>query len=245
MGAWRASTVAVATVIGCVLLVTVLVTWASSVGPSGVLEGDGPTVHSVPLPTRPSDTDSSSSTASPSPGDADAPRGGDPTLLRALVAVFEAAVALLVLAGLVQLARGLGERVGELRRRPPPLPEVEFDVIETPSRLAEAITRDAEDQRAALLDGTPRNAIVACWHRFEQQAAAAGVVRSEWETSAEFTLRVLDMVDAGSADVARLGGLYREARFSDHPMGEETRAAALAALDAIHARLPARSGAGP
>ena len=84
-----------------------------------------------------------------------------------------------------------------------------------------------------------------CWHRFERQAAAAGLVRQDWETSAEFTLRVLDLVDADSALVARLGALYREARFSDHPLGEAERAEALAALDAIHARLAGRAGARP
>jgi len=154
-------------------------------------------------------------------------------------------VGLALLAGLVQLARGLWERVRELRRRPPPPSEVAFDVIETPRQVAEAMARDAGAQRALLLGGTPRNGIVACWHRFEEQAGEAGVVREDWETSAEFTLRVLDLVDADSAPVARLGRLYREARFSDHPIDEEARAAALAALDDIHARLFARTGTRP
>ena len=54
---------------------------------------------------------------------------------------------------------------------------------------------------------------------------------------------MLDLVDADSAAVTRLAALYREARFSDHPLDESHRAAALAALDAIHARL-ARHGSG-
>jgi hypothetical protein len=245
MGARRASTAAVVAVVGLVLLVSLLVTWAASVGPGGVLTGDGPTQHSVPLPTRPTDSDSRSATANPDQQAEDAPKGGDPHLLQALVAVFELAVALALLAGLVHLARALGERVREFRRRPPPPREVAFDVIETPRRVAEAMSRDAEAQRTLLLGGTPRNGIVACWHRFEQQAGQAGVVRQEWETSAEFTLRVLDLVDAESAPVARLGALYREARFSDHPLDEAARTAALEALDAIHARLLARAGARP
>jgi hypothetical protein len=243
MGAGRTSTVAVVSVAGAVLLLSLLVTWAASVGPGGVLTGEGPTVNSVPIPSRPTESERPTSTASPDQQSEDAPKGGDPRLLRALVAVFELAVGLALLAGLVHLARGLWERVREFRRRPPPPREVAFDVIETPRRVAEAMSADADAQRAVLLGGTPRNAIVACWHRFEQQAGEVGLVREGWETSAEFTLRVLDLVDADTAQVARLGALYREARFSDHPLDEAARASALAALDAIHARLAARTGA--
>jgi hypothetical protein len=242
MGARRTSTVAVVSVAGAVLLVSLLVTWAASVGPGGVLTGEGPSALKVPIPTRPTESDSASSSASPDQQSEDAPKGGDPHLLQALVAIFELAVGLALLAGLVQLVRGLWERVRDFRRRPPPPREVAFDVIETPRQVADAMARDAEAQRSLLLGGTPRNAIVACWHRFEQQAGEAGVVREDWETSAEFTLRVLDLVDADTAPVARLGALYREARFSDHPLDEAARTAALEALDAIHARLPARTG---
>ncbi len=42
MGARRASVTAVAAVVLGVLVVSVLVTWAASIGPSGVLRGDGP-----------------------------------------------------------------------------------------------------------------------------------------------------------------------------------------------------------
>ena len=37
--------------------------------------------------------------------------------------------------------------------------------------------------------------------------------------------------------MTRLADLYREARFSDHPMTEDHRQAALEALDAIHRSL--------
>src|SRR5262245_267067 len=42
MGASRAPLTAVAAVVGGVLLVAVLVTWAASIGPSDVLRGEGP-----------------------------------------------------------------------------------------------------------------------------------------------------------------------------------------------------------
>ncbi len=103
------------------------------------------------------------------------------------------------------------------------------------AQVTEVIEEDADEQRALLSEGgEPRNAIVACWHRFEQQAVRGGVERRPWQTTAEFVLGVLDLVGADRGAVARLADLYREARFSDHPMTDEHRRAALEALDAIH-----------
>jgi hypothetical protein len=42
--------------------------------------------------------------------------------------------------------------------------------------------------------------------------------------------------------VARLERLYHEARFSEHPIGEEQRAEAVEALEAVHRSLPVRVG---
>ncbi|HQR27809.1 MAG TPA: DUF4129 domain-containing protein [Nocardioides sp.] len=116
-----------------------------------------------------------------------------------------------------------------------------FDLLDDRARLSRALAVDAAGQRDLLEEGAPRNAIVACWHRFEQQAALAGVRRRPAETSSEFTLRVLDLVDADPAAVTTLAGLYREARFSGHPMGEDHRRRALAALDAVHHGLLSRA----
>jgi Domain of unknown function (DUF4129) len=243
MGAGRASRVAVAAVAGAVLLMTLVVTWAASSGPEPVLTGAGPSRR--PAATAPS---AEPSPASPPPRAGATDRQQVPSdlaealgrLLRALAAVFAVTVLAAVAVALLLLARGLYGRWQLRRRPPPPPPEIDFDVVETARRVAGSITRDAGQQRRLLTDDEqPRNGIVACWHRFEEQAADAGVAREEWETSAEFTLRVLELVDADHEAVTRLAALYREARFSDHPLDESHRTAALAALDAIHARLPA------
>ena len=62
---------------------------------------------------------------------------------------------------------------------------------------------------------------------------------------------MLDLVGADHGAVGQLADLYREARFSDHPMTEDHRQEALAALDTIHgslrprlARAPRAHGAG-
>jgi hypothetical protein len=202
-----------------------------------VLTGDGP----APVRTTPTET------RSLEPGavvtelrderldDLEDRYAGDRPLLRAVAIVLEVLLAALVAWLLYRWGRR-GYQAWRDRRRDPGTPEhVEFEVLAAaPERLAAQIERDAASQRDALLTGSPRNGIVACWHRFEMQAADAGVVPHVWETSSEFTLRFLDLAGADDDAVARLGALYREARYSPHPLGEEARQAAVEALETIH-----------
>ena len=149
------------------------------------------------------------------------------------------ALALCVLWLLYRAIRWVGEVLEKLwSRRPPPRPApVDFDVLDDPEPLAEEIRRGADEQFELLLGGLPRNAIVACWDRFEEAAERVNAARKPWETSSEFTLRLLDAVSADSSAVSRLEALYREARFSDHEIDETRREAAVDALRAIHASL--------
>jgi hypothetical protein len=131
------------------------------------------------------------------------------------------------------------------RERPEPRPaEVHFDVLDDPGELIDEIRDDAAGQVALLHGGSARNAIVACWDRFEEQAARVGLARRPWETSSEFTLRLLDFVGAEGGAVARLERLYHEARFSEHAIGEDRRTAAVEALESIHSSLPVRTSVG-
>ena len=114
-------------------------------------------------------------------------------------------------------------------------------MIEPPARVAREMLADAQEQRQTLLEGSPRNAVVACWSRFESQGGAAGVERRAWETSSEYTLRMLDLVDAYEPAVSRLGALYREARFSEHELTEADRQDAIDALDTIHRTIGVRA----
>ena len=139
------------------------------------------------------------------------------------------ALALGVVLALVQLWR---DREGPAARRT----AVDFDVLPA-SAVADALRADAAEQLAAVREGDPRNGIVACWLRLEDTVAAAGMPRRSWETSAEFTVRILHRLDLDPAAIGELSGLYREARFSEHPVGEESRLAAEAALGRLHAEL--------
>jgi GrpB-like predicted nucleotidyltransferase (UPF0157 family) len=115
--------------------------------------------------------------------------------------------------------------------------------FERPQQFATGMVHVFVNGEAVLRDGEPRNAIVAAWDRFEEQAERVGVARKLWETSSEFTLRLLDAVAAAPPAVSRLAVLYREARFSEHEINEANRQAAVEALREIHASIAIPAGA--
>lgn len=122
------------------------------------------------------------------------------------------------------------------RRR---LASEDFDVIPD---VAAAVVDQAAAQRAAMLGGEPRNAIVRCWLQLEADVAAAGLERHSADTSLEFTERVLTRYAVDPEAINELAAWYREARFSDHHFDESDRQAALAALDRLHETLRESSG---
>ncbi len=240
----RAGTSAVVAVLAAAGLLLVLVTWAASIGPDRVVSGGH--VDRI-RPDEPTATSSQVGDDKDPVQDAlDEERGEPPGWLGAIAFALELLTIGVVLFLLGRLAHRLRQAwLARTRRRRRPRPEdVEFEVLGSQARVAEEIAEDAEEQRALLaVGGEPRNAIVECWHRFEQQAVRAGVERRHWQTTGEFVLGVLDLVDADPGAVAGLAVLYREARFSDHPMTDEHRSRALDALDAIHLSLRQSAGA--
>ena len=145
--------------------------------------------------------------------------------------------AVVMLAVVLSVLRWLLTRDWRRHRREPEPEEIQFDPLDAPAQVARTMVARAREQRAVLAEGSPRNAIVACWHQFEEQAAPAGVRRQTWETSSEFTLRVLDRLSADSAAVTTLAELYRAARHSTHEITEADRAEAQVALDLVHRSL--------
>ncbi len=235
------SALAVLGVLAVTGLLLVLGTWAASIGPDDVADDQGSADVSLSRNTDPNTATGPRTVPDPQPLD---PRpvesSGWARVLGTLV------VSAIVLVAVVLLGRRLlavVRRLALLRRRsrPQASPEEDFDTLSQPSpAVAQAILEDAPDQRDALAEGSPRNAIVACWHRFETQAAGVGVARLPHETSSEFTLRLLDLVSADRHSVSTLAALYREARFSDHEIDEQARAEAGAALEELHADLARR-----
>jgi hypothetical protein len=219
------------------VLVVVLATWAAAIGPDEVFGSDP---NPSEAPGEPQDPDLRPSGDDAPDEEESEDRGWGSTAIFGIQATL-LLTALYLLVLLVRWVRS--EAAAEHRRRRKR--RVEFEVLPaTPEAAVEEMVRDADQQVALLREGSPRNAVVACWHRFEVQAERAGIGREPWETSAEFTLRVLDLVSADESAVAELSTLYREARFSDHDLGEPARSAALDALGRIHRGLVARLARG-
>lgn len=138
-------------------------------------------------------------------------------------------VSLVLLAMFVSVLRYVLSRVWE---------EDEPEVAEGEEEWDLLMRATSEQTRlAALAEGDPRNAVVACWVALEDAAEGAGLARDPAETSAEFTRRVLAgwRVDPGT--VAALAELYREARFSRHPVTEGMRTEAVHAMKRLHDQL--------
>lgn len=234
MGERRAAVGALLAVAG-VVLVGVLVTWAASIGPSGILTGEGvDPVRITPSESPSEPTDPFTSLRTDDQNRLEKNHAGDRPWLRAIALTLEIAVALVLLWLLLRRARRMYENWKAKQRPPGEVLELEFDVLDRPSRLAEEIGQDREEQLARLRSGTPRNGIVECWHRFESRAEEAGRARHSWETPSEFTLRMLTLADADDRALAELAALYREARFSTHELDEGARQRAVAALEALH-----------
>jgi len=234
----RASLTALAGVLGAVGLMLLLVTWAASIGPQEVLRGEGNPPHNITPPSSTATTE-----AAATHGSSRSSGSGQQDILITVVTIVAGLMAAVVmLAGLLSVVRWVLTRDWRRGPRDPEPAEVEFDPLEVPALLGESMAQGAAAQRSLLVGGSPRNAIVACWQRFEEQAGEAGVRRRPWETSSEFTLRILDAVSADGPAVLRLADLYRAARHSDHEITEADRAEALEALDIVHRSLGDRAG---
>jgi len=155
--------------------------------------------------------------------------------------VIEQVVVVLILGALLFLAANVilfWIRVLASRQRRVREQQTEFDVL---PGIAPTVDLDVEAQRRLLADGPVRNAIVACWRRMEDDVAEAGVPRMAAETSSEYTLRVIAAASVDPGPISELAALYREARFSDHEMGDAHRRQAIAALERIDVSLRSAS----
>jgi hypothetical protein len=98
--------------------------------------------------------------------------------------------------------------------------------------VLEALDESLDDLRR---ERDVRRAIVACYARMERALASAGRERRAHETPLEFLRRVLERVAREPGQV--LTALFERARFSVEPMGEVEKRSAIAALEALRARV--------
>ena len=83
----------------------------------------------------------------------------------------------------------------------------------------------------------PRMAIIACYEAMEAVLAEHGSARSESDTPTEFLDRAVGAGLIRSDAAGTLTDLFREARFSRHPLGERDREAAIGALARLRAEV--------
>ena len=155
-----------------------------------------------------------------------------------ILLVIGCVLAALVVAGLVLLYL-------RLRR----LKRFQFGIDGAPPPALTDEVLDEEALGAAVLagrgalEGEARAAIIACYAAMEDSLAAAGVTRLESDSPADLLRRATERgVVAGPAP-RLLAALFREARFSTHPIGARHLDQARGALDEITAQLTARQEA--
>jgi len=112
-------------------------------------------------------------------------------------------------------------------------------------------TASAEEVVAALdaglidlsdADLDPRRAVIACWLRLEQAAAAAGTPRKATDTPTDLVTRLLGEHNVSGDVLARFADVYREARYATHAVDERMREQARVALQRLRAELTAGVG---
>ncbi|PZU45380.1 MAG: hypothetical protein DI571_06435 [Arsenicicoccus sp.] len=112
---------------------------------------------------------------------------------------------------------------------------------EEDEQLVALLEASGDDVRyRALAESDPRNAVVACWVTLEEAARRSGLHDNPAETASELTRRVLGRWQVDETSIRELSEAYREARFSRHPVTEQQRDHAVAALDRIHQDLRRR-----
>lgn len=110
--------------------------------------------------------------------------------------------------------------------------------------LAEAVSADSIDRLGALSGGTPAEGIVAAWTHLEATLYAAGVPLPASRTSTEVSLDVLRRYPVDPTTLQLLANLYREARWSRHPLTEEDRARAFTAYRELDAAMSSQAPEG-
>ncbi|WP_212827504.1 DUF4129 domain-containing protein [Catellatospora sp. TT07R-123] len=118
-----------------------------------------------------------------------------------------------------------------IRERPP---------VKLAQATAEADVMAALD--AGLLDldddaADPRTAVIACWVRLEQAAAAAGVARLPGDTATDLVVRMLVGRRLSSDVLNGFADVYRRARFATHRVDGGMREQARSSLRRLRAEL--------
>jgi len=115
-----------------------------------------------------------------------------------------------------------------------PLAEVERTPRSDADEVASAISDAIDDLRA---EPDPRRAVIAAYARMEASFARQGLKRKTSETAIEYLRRILLGLGSHADPVARLTGLFEQAKFSLHEIDGAMKDDAIQALVAIRSDL--------
>ena len=139
-------------------------------------------------------------------------------------AVLVAAVVVLVRDTLRRRQRRVGRRGAAQRQQP-----------RTAEELVAALDAGLEELSDA--DRDPRRAVIACWVRLEQAAAAAGTPRHPGDSPTDLVGRLLNEQQVDARVLAALLEVYRQARYATHTVDDQMRRQARDALQRLRADL--------
>jgi uncharacterized protein DUF4129 len=111
------------------------------------------------------------------------------------------------------------------------------DGVRTAEELVAAL--DAGLEELSDSDRDPRRAVIACWVRLEQAAAAAGTPRHPGDSPTDLVGRLLSEQRVDAQVLAALLEVYREARYATHTVDNRMRQQAISALERLRADLGA------
>ncbi|WP_433887682.1 DUF4129 domain-containing protein [Streptomyces sp. CA-111067] len=155
------------------------------------------------------------------------------SLPRILVTIAVVLLALAAVAAAVYLFR--------LLHRPPPKPYgATYATLDEQDVLADAV----DSGQRALRDGDDaRTAVIACYAAMEGSLAASGVARHASDSPQDLLERTTASGLLTGGHAAALTALFREARYSTHPMDDTHRERAAQALSGIAEQLAAARAA--
>ncbi|MFD5919936.1 DUF4129 domain-containing protein [Kitasatospora sp. NPDC058201] len=172
------------------------------------------------------------------PGDPAVEAAQDDALHGGVLALLGGILVLVLLAALVvAVARRFGRLRFSRRPRPgAPLPAA-------PPRPGDVLALALVTGRRALVGDDARAAVIACYAAMEGSLAVSGVSRRDCDSPTELLDRAVSHDGVDPFHTRALTALFREARYSTHPMDDTHVQRARTALDAVAAGLENRAAA--
>ncbi|MEV5545893.1 DUF4129 domain-containing protein [Streptomyces sp. NPDC052309] len=156
--------------------------------------------------------------------------------LSVVLGLLAALVVVVVAVAVVRRLRRLGLRV-------PQRPALAGTVTEEDdARLLLSAVRSGRRALSDTGDGDARAAVIACYAGMEDALVASGLPRHASDSPADLLTRAVEAGLTSGPAAPRLTALFREARYSSHPMDTSHRDAAADALEEIASLLQTRKG---